>query len=471
MSRPPNLFTLAYDALLRPGHFAAFLAGERRALLWAALAVAEALLVVDGFILLVLRQLLPLGLPALVYSLGVAPLLALMVAGLCVIVSGSLPLSPQVNAAFWIARCQIAITPVLALFLALATSPALPQLQRAPAITFLFLILVGAWCGGAIGVFLALRPRGSKSAPVRWLLAGGALAIGVALWLSPPLRATPALLLAPACVGLAIGLLRPLSYLWEASWSLLLWLAARLGAPIERLRALHPASYDDLCLLPLSGLSSLLACACAADLEAGGAWLLDVARHLGQSGAAGRAIERMVHGGRLAHPLLFWLSTGVPGAALLRVLADSSDRPDALIEAYAACTRPGTPAAWPTLIADQRAAFASAAHLPGGASIMALLDVGAGTLGATRWPAAIDRLRAAPALFSEDDPIWIALDILQIWAQDRLPALADDRAAALRALAEEVYALEGWPAALIAAMSEHLLFLLGVERRRGAWLA
>jgi hypothetical protein len=470
MSRTPNLFTLVYDALLRPARYAAFLAGGRRAMIWAALAVAEVLLVAVAEVLLVLRQLLPLGVPALVYSLAFAPLLALMVAGLTIIVSGNLRLPPSINAAFWITRCQIAITPVLALFLALAINPTLPQLQRAPASIFLLLILGGAWAGGAISVILALRPHASESAPVRWLLAGGALAIGAALWLSPPLRPTPALLLVPACVGVAIGLLRPLSYLWEALWSLLLWLAAWVGAPIMRLRTLHPASYDDLCLLPLPGLGSMLARACATDQEAGGDWLLEVARHRGQSGAAGRAINRIVRGGRMAHPLLFWLSTSAAGVALLRDITERSDRPNALIAAYAMCTHSDTPAAWPALIAGQHAVFVNAAHLPGGAAVLALLDVGAGTLAATRWPAAIDRLRAAPAPNNAVDPIWVALDILQIWAQDRLPALADDRAAALWALREELQELEGWPAALIAAMSEHLLFLLGVERRRGAWL-
>jgi hypothetical protein len=465
MPRPPNLFALLYNALLRPACYAAFLAGGRRASLWAALAMVEMLLALAGLILLVLRQLLPLGAPALVYSLGIAPVLALMIAGVCIIVSGTLRLSPMVHAAFWITRCQIAITPPLALFLALASSPALPGLQSASAL----LILLGAWCGGAITVLLTLRPHSSEAALVRWLLAGGALAIAAALWFSPPLRG-PALLLTPAGIGLALGLVRLLSYLWEAPWSMLLWLAARLGAPIEWLRALHPASYDELCLLPLPGLSGMLVRACETDLEAGGDWLLDVARHLGQSGAAGRAIACMVRGGRLAHPLLFWLSTSAPGAALLRDIAERSDRPDPLIEAYAAFTRPDKPAAWPALIAGRHAAFASAAHLPGGGSIMVLLDVGAGTLGATRWPAAIERLRVAPGLNADDDPIWIALDIMQIWAQDRLPALADDRAAALRELAEELCTLEGWPAALIAAMSEHLLFLLVVERCRGAWL-
>jgi hypothetical protein len=58
--------------------------------------------------------------------------------------------------------------------------------------------------------------------------------------------------------------------------------------------------------------------------------------------------------------------------------------------------------------------------------------------------------------------------MLQEWTQRR--DLAEDRAAALAMLGGELQDLEGWPADLIAAMSEHLLFLLGVEQRRGAWL-
>jgi hypothetical protein len=471
MPRAPTPFTLVADALLRPRRFASYISGGWRHTRWAALATLELLVVTLGFIALVLGQLLAIGTRGLVGGLLGAPLITLMIAGLCIIVGSDHSLSPMANAAFWILRCLIAITPPLALFLALVYSTALPLLQRTPAIVLLFLFLVGAWLGGTLTVVLARHPHATESTPVRWLLAGSGLAIGGVLWWSPPSQAASASLFAPACAGLAVGLLRPLSYLWEAPLSLGLALAARLGVAPYRLLALHPVNYDDLCLMPLPELGGLLACACEADLDEGGDWVLRVARHLSQRVAARSAIDRIVRRGRLTHPLLFWLSTCAEGAELLHNLAEQPGKPHPLIAAYAALASVTAPESWPTVIARQRETLANAADRPGGIAMLALLEAGVGTLRADRWSVAIQRLRSAPMPHGvEEDALWIALETIQVWAHDHLPELITDRAGALQALWEELQDLEGWPAALVAAMSEHLLFLLAVERRRGAWL-
>jgi hypothetical protein len=333
------------------------------------------------------------------------------------------------------------------------------------------LLLLGMWLGGGLAVLLILHKRQDEAATVRWVVAGGALAIGAALWWSQPLRAGEALLFAPACVGLAVGLLRPLSYLWQAPLSLGLAFAARLGAAPLRLLPLHPASYDDLCLLPLPGLSGLLVRSCITDLEAGGEWLLRIAQHPGQRRAVEWAIDRTVRQGRLTHPLLFWLSTSDEGIAVLRVMVGRERQPHALISAYAAFAQTIIPDSWPAVLEQHQAALTRAVALPGGQAVLALLDTGAGALRADRWPDAIARLGAALALHGvAPDPIWDALASIRAWAGDAAPAEVTDRAAAVRSLVRELDALEGWPVDLIAAMCEHLLFLISIERRRGAWL-
>jgi hypothetical protein len=471
MPQSPNLFAIIYDALLRPTQFLAFLDGGRRNMRWAALATSEMLAVTLGFIALVLGQLIRLGPPGLIAGLGYAPLMALMIAGICIIVGSDSSFSPLVNAAFWAMRCLIAITPPLAIFLAVAFSNTFSQLQRSPSAILLLLFLVGAWLGGALTVMLIRRRRQTESAVVRWVIAGGSLTVGGALWLSPALRTTEALLFIPWCAGLAAGVLRPLSYLWEAPLSVGLLLAAKLGFPTGRLLPLHPAMYDELCLLPLPGLSRLLARACTRDLDEGGDWMLRVAYHPGQGYAVRRAIEHIVRGGHLTHPLLFYLSTTEEGVGLLRDMVERAQIPHPLIAAYASLASITAPEAWADAIAGHREAIVHAIDLPGAPALLALLDAGAGTLRADRWPAAIDGLRAtSPPRGVEEDAIWVALEIVQTWASDRLPALVTERAAALRSLWVELEDLEGWPAALIAAMSEHLLFLLSVEQRRGAWL-
>jgi hypothetical protein len=463
-------FTIAYDALLRPTRFAALLDSGGRAIVRAALAVLLWVGAALAFVGLILAQLAPLGMRGLVAGLALAPALALFIAGVGVMVGGG-GSSTQAHAAFWVLRCQVAITPPLALLLALTFSQAFASLQRSPAIVLLFLFLVGMWLGGGITVILVLHRRRDESVAVRWVVASGALAIGGALWWSQPLRASEALLFAPVCSGLMFGLIRPVSYLCEAPLSIGLALAARLGAAPLRLLLLHPAYYDELGLLPLPGLSGLLMRGCAADLDAGGAWLVRVAQHPGRRRVAEQSVERAARDPRLAHTLLFWLSTSEEGMKLLTDIAERARNPHPLIAAYAAFADVATPDLWPFVLARQREAIVGAVQQPGGRAVLALLEVGIATLRADRWPDAVARLEAAPPSGGvEPDPIWAALAAIQTWATDPAPMDIADRAAATWALVAELQNLDGWPIALIAAMCEHLLFLFGIERHRGAWL-
>jgi hypothetical protein len=467
----PSPFTIAADALLRPSRFAAFLAGGRRNVLTAALGVCLWIGAALAFVGLVLPQLVPIGARGIIAGLVLAPLFAVMLAGLGITLSGGSAGPLGIGVAFWLLRCTLVITPALALLFALGFST-LPQRGALDGLIVLgFVLLLGLWIGGALTILLGRSERHEEAAAARAVLAAGAFVVALLVWLSPSLRATGAALLVPFLLGLAGGLLRPLSWLWEALLSVVLAIAGMSGVSITRLRRLHPATMDELCLLPLPGLRALLVRACAADREAGAEWLLEVAGHLGQRRAALAALHTLIRRRAHAHPLLFWLSTSPEGAALLRALAERAPQPHPLIAAYAAFAAVRMPEAWTDVIARWRGAIAGAADMPGGRALLALLEAGHSALRADRWEVATARLRAAPAPDGvEDDPIWVALAIIRSWADGRQPLLAAERAGALQLLQRELQAMEGWPAALLAAVSEHLHFLVEIERRRGAWL-
>lgn len=467
--RLDNPLALIHAALLKPDALDAYLAGGRRNVARAALVTAGVVVLVLGFIALALRRIVPLEAEAAFAPLMSVPAFSMMIVGI-LMVPGDKELSLGRSVAFSIMRSQIAITPPLALFLAVVAVGMFRNPRQLILVNLVFLLLFGAWLGGGLTIKLIRDPRRDDSPGVRWLLAGGLFAIGAVLWWLPQWHETFPTLFAPFFLGLAAGLVRPLSYLWQAALSLGLALAGRLGVPARRLLPLHPALHDELCLLPLLGLSGLLAGA-AADPEAGGDWMVRVARHLGQRHAAERAIRGVVRQGTHAHPLLLRLSASDEGAALLRRITEQSPRPDPLIAAYAAFAGVTAPEAWPYVIERYREAFVCASNLPGGGAIRTLLEAGAGILRAARWSSAIGYLRAAPAPNGPaTGAIEAAFEKVRSWALDLSPDA--DQAAALEALQAELPDLKGWPADLIAAIAEHLLFLNGVEHSRmenGDW--
>ena len=215
---------------------------------------------------------------------------------------------------------------------------------------------------------------------------------------------------------------------------------------------------------------ALLVRACRADIMTGGPWLVQVAQHPSQGGAARRALDQLIRAGQ-GHRVLFWLSTDAQGATWLQQRCTAVAPPHPLIAAYAALAVVGEPAAWPTIIEAHRTTITSAANDPGGAALLALLEAGAHILVADRWLTAMVTLRRIPPPPNlAADPLWAALATIHTWSDGRLPALLPDRAQALATLWETLDPLDGWPAALLGAMAEHLVYLLLVEHRRGAWL-
>ncbi|MEI7768351.1 MAG: hypothetical protein WCI67_00100 [Chloroflexales bacterium] len=464
----PHLLTLILDALLRPSRLLAFVAGGPGAGQWAALAAAEVLGVTAGLIA-GLGLFIPIGTIGLIAGTGLTLALAMLTA-LPPFFSLSVDHPAGDRLIFSFTRTLIALVPLATLGLTLIFSSEFPTLQRSPLVMLLATMVIGVWLGGTLTVALLVSPQRSALPVLRWVGVIGSFLICALIWWSEPLRQTEAALFAPLLIGLGLGLLRPLSYLWEVPLSIGLALAARLGAPAHQLRSLHPVSLDEMGLMPLPGLPALLVRACAVDITTGGPWLVDVAAHPSQGSAARRALDRLIRSGQ-AHPVLFWLSTDAEGAVWLERLCATVPRPHPLIAAYAALAAVEEPAAWPSAIGMHREAIIAATSCPGGGAVQALLEAGAQVLVSERWPAAMAALRAAPMpLVVAPDPLWSALETVRGWSDNQLPSLLYDRAHALAALWEMADTLDGWPAALLNAMAEHLVYLLIVEHRRGAWL-
>gem|GEM_PF-2385045 len=459
---PSNPFVIGYDALMRPARFAAFLRGERRNMLAAVVATLIWIGTALAFVGLVLPQVMPLHRINLAAALLLSPWLALLISGLFII-SGDNELAPIRNALFWALRCQLAITPLLTLGLALGFVATPLWLLVS------MLLLLGMWLGSALVVRLIRTSVPTASAPVRWILAAGSVTlVGLMIW-SPVFPTDPLIWFFLTLLGFALGLIRPLSWLWEVPLALALLAGARWGLGVAHLRVLHPVSLDELCLLPLPGLRALLVAACSADLDRGGAWLLVVANHPGQRGAALGAVRMLIQQGTLAHHLLLWLCRHDLGRDWLHTLAATTAHLPPLLRGYTALMGVDDAGAWPDVIARHRTAFMQARHVPGGQTMLMLLDTGSAVLTAARWPDATAALRALPTAHADtdmsDEPgaIYRALHLIA-------GAAADDPASTHSASTPPMdttsWALTGWPQALLDAITDHLVFLLTIEEQR-----
>lgn len=462
--------TITFDALFRPTQLMAYIESGWRQKVLAVVAVLEVLGATFAGIAFGLGQLFPIGTRALLIGGMVGPLLAYLVMVFLGMAAGS-DFSTRDSFIFAFVRCQIAIAPPAMLFLTLIYSTTFGWLEHDARAALVLLLLLGAWSAGSVSVALNFPSRRTQAAAVRWVITVGALLAGCALGFSPAFRGNDSVLLAPWAIGFGVALLRPLSYSGEVLLSLGLTLGVLRGVAPQRVLPFHPMFYDELLLLPLPGLRFLLVRACRADMAVGGAWLLRVAEHPSQGGAALRAIAQILRANDHTHPLLFWLSTSAAGIALLERFVNTHSRPQPLITAYIAFAHVTDLAAWPSVIAQHRQALTKSVDLPGGRAIEALLATAAGIMRAERWEAARTTLQNLPvATGVESDPLWEALATIRSWADQQQLALMPERTTALRMLRETLESLDGWPAALLAALSDHLAFLLTVEQRRGAWL-
>lgn len=462
MPPTPSLPRLLLSALLSPERFVATL--NQRAdwwrwviLLWVEVGVAL------GGLMLVVGVFVPLTPLLLLIAAGLGVACSFMSAFGCIL---SLPTDvPHVQrTVLSITRAFIALgIPIsLVIVLIVGMPEALPVV--------LVLLLLGMWIGSLFMVALLVSTQRHGAFGLRWLVLLALLVIAGMFWWLQPLESTDNLIIAVSLVGAVFGILRPLSYLWTLPLSLLLALLARLRLPAQHLLAAHPVAYDTLGLLPLFGLPTLLLHACRSDVALGGAWLVQVAEHPAQAWAARRCLRRLLQQGE-AHPILFWLSMDAAGIAWLRRLARDLPAPHALVLAYTAIAQVESPAAWPGVIAQYRGTWQAAVDQAEGAAIWAMLDLGLQTLQADRWPVAMQALReTAMQVAAWPDPFSAALRTLVLWSDARLPTLIHDRAQALAVLWDDLELLDGWPAHLLDAMAEHLVYLLLIEYQRGRWL-
>jgi hypothetical protein len=453
-----------YNALLRPICGVAFLAGDRRAIWLAGLATIGFLIATLGVIAVGLHSIALMHAPALLAGALFAPPVAMLYAGIAVM-TGSAGRSLKVGVGFMLMRCQIAIAPPAAIVLSLVFESAYQHGQGAYYLILLLPAMFGVWFAGLIVVVLAVQRPEQKSDALRWGLAIGGGVVGALLWWSPALQPYGSAIGALLCAGISVGMLRPISYLWEAPLDLGLLFAARLGVPAVRLLALHPATYDDLGLLPLPGLYRLLLRACASNCADGGGWVLRVARNPRYEGVARRVIDQIARDGRYAHSLLFWLSTQAEGVAFLRRMVQEMVGPHPTTVAYTTFAQIESPEAWAPAIAQQRNAIAAAAPLYKAEMLLAVLDAAAGTLRAQRWPEAIEHLQASVRpRGAEPAALAAALGVMQAWAEPMELFAGGAWAGSLRQSAPAT--LAQWPGALVSTVGEHLSYLLTVEQHR-----
>lgn len=454
--------TLIYDAFLRPTRAIALLESGQRAIWLAGLITLGFLIATFAGISVTLNRIVMIPEQALLAGSLFAPIVAMLYAGLAVpILGASRPI--MVGLGFSLMRCQIAIAPPAALLLSLTFGAAYQDGRGAYDLNLLLPAMFGAWLAGLIIVMLALR-HPLQSATLRWMLAGGGAIVGALLWWSPVLRSQGSVAMALFCAGLSAGMLRPISYLFEAFLDRGLQLAAWIGVPAARLLPLHPAMYNELGLLPLPGLYRLLLRTCATDPTVGGCWVLRLAWHPRHEIAAMRAIDQIIHEGRYTHPLLFWLSTHPEGVAFLRRMVEETARPHPIIVAYTAFAHVESPEAWLTTIIQQRSAIAASAPLHGGETLLHLLDAAAGALRASRWSEAVAHLQMSDHLRSEEPAAQErALAIMRSWADPGLLLLDGSQERSIRR--KDSATLPEWLAALLSAVGEHLSFLLAIEQR------
>lgn len=467
------------SALLRPSHFIAFLSGGwsniALALLAMVLWVGAALL----FVAVGLVELLPVTPRGVLAGVSIGPLLPQMAVGLFHM-NSNVKVSTRVSLSFAIVRCQIVMTPLLAiLFAILFSQENISYIIQIYAL-LLFLLLVGMWAATIITIIALHYSLQNEMLVVRWMVVVAAPSLSIMLWWSPTfpplslmlwwlpiLNLTDARLLGVCLLGFGIGMIRPLSYVWEATLSSGLFVAAKLKLPPARLRAYHPVEFDELCLLPLPWLARLLVHASKRDLEHGLSWLLDVSEHPTQHRAAEIALRRIADHEDLAHPALLWLSINDRGIALLAALRDRVGIVHPLITAYADAAL-SDPDAWSSTISQHMPVWELHASLCGGATLLELMRVSAAVLGADRWAtaqAALWQLPAAPdVVHGAASPLFHAIQrygspqaVLQTVARP-------DRQHDLRLLDQQIStAMCGWPADLLVIIFEHAVFLRSVE--------
>lgn len=456
--------TIIFHALLRPSAFMAFLDQGWWAIRRAALVAlwTQATTLAIGW--WGMRQLTAVPTNIIIGSIISVGLLAMLIGMIPALFQHNEIIVPRLLL-FWQLRTHIAFTPWLSIIIIwwtitwYASDSWLSSMLIPAASTGVAVMAMGA--AGAVTIRLHNLRNTSISRQLRWSIAFATLLIALSISNLPIVWQDEQMLLIPTLIGVTLGMLRACSWLWEAGWSLLLLAALRLGMSSQLIRKLHPASFDELSLLPLPGLAPLLVSFCRRDLSSGIAWLLAVEQHSGQRRVVPRALHMIAQDAQIAHPTLLALSTMTDGTALLRRLSRAPNCPE-LVHVYAQLSTVPETQAWPTTIERVRALLKRQRHHPTTSDLLLTLEISSIVLNAIDWQEVrrVERLVPPPGASHSRLVRLCALTIHTVLHHD-----GKDMSPHLRA---QIQQSGSWSSQLLATLYEHLLFLHRIEQQRRA---
>lgn len=352
---------------------------------------------------------------------------------------------------FWLLYGQIHITPLCLIFSLVRILRGLPW-NRNLFLGSIFMLGLGLMIGTMITIIVGYF-RSAQTA--RRIMAIAVLGLIALLGVLGELAVVIGWLVLLG--GIFIGIIRLISWFWQALLSLILLWLVRFNHPL--VWKLHPAMFDELTLLPLPGLSALLVKLYRQDPQIGVQVMLRIYAYGGQRRAIRQALNRIVRDQQLTTPALLALSTNPEGAVLLHELTEQLHRIEPLIEVYAQLSAVSEPQAWPAVIAKVIVHPQLTTAYGDGIGLQSFLQAAQRLLDIHEWTFAYQQLIAMPSL--EGDSVWY-----------RAYAALRSQAAALNTPKDLIQSTTiltdpqlqiGWPAHLLASVIEHLQYLRQVQ--------
>lgn len=459
--------TIIFTALLRPSAFMTFLDQGWWAIRRAALAALCIYIVVWSLLWLIISQWTPLSTRGVLVSALTTPTFILIIVSFGVTTGAGSNIRIRTGAAFWLLRPHIAFavpwSVVFTLVFTRSTSAESQVWWQALQLpnALMMGVIFGLTFSSMVTIILQRHAWWRAKTSWRWTIAFVALVAALEIWWQPALILVQDenILLLPALIGVTLGVVRVLSWLWEAGWSTVLVLARRAGVSLHTIRRLHPVSFDELSLLPLPGLALLLADAYRSNSAFGIAWLLEVEQHNGQRRAVGWAVRRIIKDTAHAHSLLFALSITSEGIALLRRLTQQPGCPSA-IRAYVMLNNVAEPGAWPTTGTAVRTLLNERSEQRIAPDVLLLLEFGSDVLSTADWDTAA---RAAQQMISgesgESQLLTSCRHIILASLAHELHVASTHHIDIPPLLLTQIQQTGDWPSRLLSAIYEHLIFL------------
>ncbi|WP_110519330.1 hypothetical protein [Herpetosiphon llansteffanensis] len=349
--------------------------------------------------------------------------------------------------AFWPLRMQLAWVPTL-----FGLSAVLSQFLHTndPRLLMLFLIVIGCTLGSLfvtthIALPTMLTTRIWLGLMLLWMQLGLIPMIGT-LWFS----------LAFFGLGLWIGIVRPISWLWQSLVSIWIGCLIRFSHQPWRWWRYHPALYDELALLPLFGLSWSLRQLYQLDPDRGFKALIAVYRLSAQRPAVRRTIKQLLHDQGASASLFWQLSSDQQGILLLQQLNRRAQVLHPLIKHIAVCSQIEEPQAWPRVISNMQPVLTAYAANPALLQISASLQLIATILTSTEVAPAYTALQS----YTAEPQSLLERAIIELQANDQRPAVP-------HVLPPTGALLTGWPRHALLSTIEQLNFLHNQAKYQG----